>query len=287
MTWSLAHESDTLTTDRTETSPMVVFWDYFYKTFLPTKGWSVTAGAFTGTYSYYLCKKSFVQRNGLTMRWCFIHRFQWSGNIVQYVMPWTTSTADTTNNIHSESVANGFPGLSSERSGQHLQIWQSDVHTDAFFIKTREPYQTDGVHIATHFPDEWHFCDPAFGTEDTPDADVSVAPVWFTGTCKWSYQNVFDDWDAYVCYFDPPEYYTQRMYEEQYLTNKVVAKASNINVLSGTAEDILFRSPRFNSMGGLTWQAIGYQGKNYVDVQYVDNRGWMFDVGQVDPQTGV
>ena len=269
---------------------MVVFWDYFYKTFLPAKGWSITASAFTGTYSYYLCKKSFVQRNGLTMRWCFIHRVQWTGSkkITHYVMPWTTSTADTTGSLHSEDVATNFPGLLSNRSGQHLQIWQSDVHTDAFFIKTREPNQMNGVFIGTHFPDEWHFCDPAFGTELTPDADVSLAPIWFSSTSQFRFQNTFDNWDVYTCKFRTPDYYTQRMHNEQYLTNKVVAQAQNINVLSGTAEDILFRTPLSgNNMGGLDWQAIGYQGKNYVDVQYTLQQGWMFDVDQVDPQTGV
>ena len=191
MTWSLAYESSTITSDLGETSPTVVFWDYFYKTFLPSKGWSVTSSAFTGTYSYHLCKKSFVQRNGLTMRWCFNHRVHWTGkNIRHYVMPWTTDTSSTSGSIHDEEIAPSFPGLSASREGQHLQIWQSDVHTDAFFVKTREPSQTNGVYLATHFPDLWHFGDPEFGTEDTPDADVSVAPCWFSSGGNWRYQNI-------------------------------------------------------------------------------------------------
>ena len=77
------------------------------------------------------------------------------------------------------------------------------------------------------------------------------------------------------------------MYENQYLTNKVVGRGVNINVIEGIAEDILFRTPRSGTMGSVNWQAIGYQGKNYVDVGYTGTQGWMFDVGQVDPQTGV
>lgn len=290
MTWTLAHTSSTITSDNTISGPMFNFWDHFYRTFLTSKGWTViTPVDNTGSYKYYLCKKSFVQANGIEMRWCFIHRlYTTNGSVRQDVMPWDTSEAVVTGSIHSEDIgSSGYIGMNiAKREGQHLQIWQSDVHTDAFFIKTREPDQAGGVFIATHFPDVWHFCDPAFGTNISPDADVSPAPIWFDSVSRWRYQD-YTDWDAYACSFQKPEYFTQRMDENQYLTNKLVVKNSQFNLLKGTAEDILFRNNKSGIMGNASWQAISYEGTNYVDVAFDSSSGWMFDVDQVDPQTGV
>ena len=77
------------------------------------------------------------------------------------------------------------------------------------------------------------------------------------------------------------------MNDNVYLTNKIVARQGIINVLRGTADDMLFRTPWQNIVGSTNWQAIGYQGNNYVDVGYTTTEGLMFNVGQVDPQTGV
>ena len=291
MTWSLAHESATLTASAQDTSdnPTVVFWDYFFTTFLPTKGWTTDKSDFNYTQTYYLCKKEFIQVNGLNMRWCFIWKPRWNsvGYTDLYVMPWVTSTADKTGYIHNETVNSNWMGNKPALLvGKHLQIWESDVHTDAFFIKTRETSAANGFTLTIHFPDLWHFGDPAFGTETNPDADVSVSPVWFTTLNQWSYQDYYD-WDEAAFNCVVPEYHTYRMTQKGYLTNKLVIGDGSLHMLNGTADDILFRDPASGKLGNTAWQAIGYQGKNYIDVGYTTSPGYMLDVGQVDPQTGV
>lgn len=293
MTWTLNYESgpaDYITHGFNQVNPAISFWYYFFDTFLPTKGWTTSSSAHSSSQTYFLCKKEVTQFDGTLLKWCFIYEFEWSSNDLNiFTMPWTTNTPSTTDSISYIPISTDWRGWlgsgSGDFDGRRLQVWESDQDDTCFFVKTRDSGITS--FFGLQLPDSWYYAKPNVVT----GYDVSHPPAFLFASLLRVLYGTQPGAAQATMYSTFPPYYTLEMKNADYLSTYVQLGigSSQYFCLVGSQNDMLWHRPGSERTWDITdWQAIGYKGKNYVDTGYTNaTKGIMFDVGQVDPQTGV
>ena len=109
MTWILADERTVVRANSTDTADMEAWLDWFYLTYLPTRGYTTTKGN-SGADIYYGTRQSWVTKIGAVMQTSQVHEFELPSNdVVTYA--WDTNETDPTVGISSKTDTTSSPLL--------------------------------------------------------------------------------------------------------------------------------------------------------------------------------
>lgn len=132
MTWILANEQEIVRSSSTDVTDIAAWTDYFYLTYLPTRGYTVTKGN-VGADVYYGVRKTVTTRNGAILDFAMVHEWEYSTfDTVCY--NWPAGETDPTVVGSSVDSQNSAPILIFLGTYK-LQIWESDQDSHSFYVR--------------------------------------------------------------------------------------------------------------------------------------------------------
>ena len=134
MTWILADERTVVRASSTDTVDMEAWLDWFYLTYLPTRGYTATKGM-AGADIHYGTRQSWVTKIGAVMQTSQVHEFELPSNdVVTYA--WDTNETDPTVGISSKTDTTSSPLLINYGTF-NFQVWESDKDSNSFLVRRK------------------------------------------------------------------------------------------------------------------------------------------------------
>ena len=134
MTWILADERTITRLDTADSTDMAAWLDWFYLTYLPTRGYTATKGN-SGDGIYYGTRQSWVTAIGAVMETSQVHEFEFSqADVVTY--SWDINETDPTAGITTENNTTTAPFLYFYGTFD-IQVWESDQDSNSFLVRRK------------------------------------------------------------------------------------------------------------------------------------------------------
>lgn len=134
MTWILADERTVTRTINSDTTDIAAWLDWFYLTYLPTRGYTVTKGN-SGADIYYGTRQSWVTAIGAVMETSQVHEFELSQNDVN-CYDWDINESDPTLGITNVASTTTSPFLFFYGTFD-IQVWESDQDSNSFLVRRK------------------------------------------------------------------------------------------------------------------------------------------------------
>lgn len=134
MTWILADERAVIRADAYDTADMVAWLDWFYLTYLPTRGYTTNKGNL-GADIYYGTRQSWVTKIGAVMQTSQVHEFEFSSSYVS-TYTWDINETDPTAGITKTTGTANVPLLYNFGTFD-FQVWESDQDSNSFLVRRK------------------------------------------------------------------------------------------------------------------------------------------------------
>ena len=132
MTWILADQRTLNRTSSTEATEITAWLDWFYLTYLPTRGYSAYKNNL-GSDIYYGSKQSWVSQFGALMETTHVHEFEiLSQDTITY--DWDLAETDPTV-VGAQQISNSSAPLLSMTGTFDIQVWESDLDNNSFLVR--------------------------------------------------------------------------------------------------------------------------------------------------------
>jgi len=134
MTWILADERTVTRADASDTTDIAAWLDWFYLTYLTTRGYTAFKGN-SGSDIYYGTRQSWVTTIGTVMQTSQVHEFEITTNdVISYT--WDINETDPTLGITSKSTTTTSPFLYFYGTFD-IQVWESDQDSNSFLVRRK------------------------------------------------------------------------------------------------------------------------------------------------------
>ena len=171
MTWILADQRTLNRTSSTEVTEMTAWLDWFYLTYLPTRGYSTYKGN-SGNDLYYGSKQSWASQTGALMETTHVQEFELlSEDTIAY--SWDLAETDPTVVGTTRATNNSAPLLSNSGTFD-LQVWESDLDNNSFLV--RRPG------IAIDFESNLYAFSMPFASRNNDALSTDFWEAWFTSS---------------------------------------------------------------------------------------------------------
>jgi hypothetical protein len=135
MTWILADERTVTRSNSLDRTDIAAWVDWFYLTYLPTRGYTATKGTSGIDDYYYGTRQNWVTTIGTDMQTSQVHEFEFSQLDVS-CNSWDIAESDPTLGLQNKSGSATSPILYSYGTFD-LQVWQSDQDSNSFLVRRK------------------------------------------------------------------------------------------------------------------------------------------------------
>ena len=176
MTWILKDQRAVTRLDSNDTADMEAWLEWFYMTYLPTRGYTTTKGTVSNDI-YYGTRQSWVTKIGTVMQTSQVHEFEITSNDVN-IYSWGIDETDPTVGITAQPSNTSAPLLINKGTFD-FQVWESDQDSNSFLVR-RKGLATG----ASNGSNLLAFSLPHSGANNDTLATPEYWEAWFCNTTK-------------------------------------------------------------------------------------------------------
>ena len=173
MTWILADEREVIREDSNDTAGMEAWLEWFYMTYLPTRGYTTTKGTVSNDI-YYGTRQSWTTKLGTVMQTSQVHEFEITSFDVN-IYAWGIDETDATTGLTVKTSSPSSP-LLIPLGIFDFQVWESDQDSNSFLVRRKgiATGASDGSNLLA-------FSLPYSGANNDELATPEYWEAWFSG----------------------------------------------------------------------------------------------------------